>query len=78
MTSYFNEAMGRDLGGVRGDGPPKFEVGTAHAYVPPIFGGETLRHKKCPHTHHILPINYSIVVLLIVNAFFKVRPLTDP
>jgi len=28
--------MGGDLGGL-GDGPPKFEVGTAYAFVPPIF-----------------------------------------
>src|SRR6218665_3235994 len=29
--------MGGDTEGL-GDGPPKFEVGTAHASVPPIFG----------------------------------------
>jgi len=32
------QPMSRDLGLVRlGDGPLKFEVGTAHDYVPPIF-----------------------------------------
>ena len=29
--------MGGDLGGDWGDGSPKFEVGTAHVFVPPIF-----------------------------------------
>ena len=37
--------MGRDLGGW-GDGPPKFEVGTAHASVPPIFGEVVLRDAR--------------------------------
>ena len=32
-----NKGRGGDLGGDWGDGPPKFEVGTAHALVPPIF-----------------------------------------
>src|SRR6218665_3524861 len=31
-----NDIMGGDLGGL-GDGPPKLEVGTAHAFVAPIF-----------------------------------------
>ena len=30
--------MGGDLRGTGGTVPPKFEEGTAHAYVPPIFG----------------------------------------
>ena len=36
--------MGGDLGGLR-DGPPKmFEVGTAHAFVPPIFEEVVLKN----------------------------------
>ena len=40
---------GRDLGGL-GDGPKKFEVGKAHASVPPIFG-EVVLSDVCESTN---------------------------
>jgi len=36
-TIHVGLFMGGDLGGTGGDGPPKFEVGTALAPVHPIF-----------------------------------------
>jgi len=39
--------MDEDLGGL-GEGPPKFEMGTAHVYVPQIFG------KGVIHTLYIM------------------------
>src|SRR6218665_656635 len=54
-------SMGEDLGGL-GDGPPKFEVGTAHASVPPIFCilRISVIWKRCENTKRKKP-NFSFV-----------------
>src|SRR6218665_2629377 len=51
--------MGGDFGGTGRTVLPNLRWGTAHAYVPPIFGGETLCHEKCPHP---IPNTYRIVI----------------
>jgi len=54
--------MGGDFRGTEGDGSPKFEVGTAYAYVPSIaYFAEKLKFMSYENVH-ILAITYRIVI----------------
>jgi len=52
--------MDGDLGGLGDDLPKNLRWWTAHAYVPPIFRGNTLYRKKCLHPIYNLSHSYWI------------------